>query len=87
MSGISRDDWLVALSEAGLHHESDPDAITACEFAEMMGLPLTTARHQLRALVSAGKATETRKRNITARGHRVELLAYRLAKPAKRSAK
>lgn len=93
---ISRDDWLTALTDAGLHHENDELALTALEFAAMFGLTRSTAESQLSVLVAHGKATRTRKRLVNGYGRTVSYVAYRLAdrslpherpRSAKRSAK
>lgn len=78
MSGISRDEWLAALDEAGLRDENDDDAITVNEFARLMGLTRWMATLKLRALVEMGKAAETHKRVTRSDGHRVRAQAYRL---------
>lgn len=78
MSTINRDEWLSALKDAGLEQVDDQRALTASEFASMMGLKLTTARHRLIALVGTGKATVTTKRAADSRGHIVFCTAYRL---------
>jgi predicted ArsR family transcriptional regulator len=78
MSGISRDEWLHALTEAGLHQESDEQAITIHEFAAMFGLTPSAAKTRLRALVAQGKAKETHKRAAGRDGRVVPFRAYRL---------
>lgn len=79
MTGISRDEWLAALHEAGLTaDEDDRDAITAAEFAAMFSLTRLTAERRLRALEAAGKATRTRKRATLGNGRVMACVAYRL---------
>lgn len=79
---ISRDDWLSALTDVGLHHESDDLAVTTNEFAVMFGICRSTANSQLAKLVASGKATLTRKTQQNAHGRTLSYVAYRLAKPA-----
>lgn len=77
---ITRDEWLRALTEAGVASPDvdDQDAVTIIEFQEMFGLPRNTAAFKLRALVTAGKATETRKVVLNSYGRRQSLKAWRL---------
>lgn len=77
-SGITRDDWLRAMQEAGLVHETDDGALTVTEFAEMFNLKSSTARRRLEMLVEAKKARETRKQVEDAQGRKTIVLAYRL---------
>ena len=81
--GITRDDWLKALTEAGANLEDDQDAVTVAEFMAMFDLVRYTAERRLRALAAAGKATVTRKRMTATDGRRVYCIAYRLI-PAKK---
>lgn len=82
MSGISRDDWLRALDEAvQADGDLDPDALTVLEFAQMCGIPSTTARRRLDLMVEHGKAERVRKRSA---GRIVTVTAYRLMKPMPR---
>lgn len=62
MSGISRDEWLKALTDAGLHETDDQEAVTVPEFAAMFGLDRQTADRRLKRLEAIGKATRVRKR-------------------------
>lgn len=83
----SRDDWLKALGEVGLHHESDENALTVLEYAALMGQKQSTAYGHLESLVASGKAIKTRKRSPTSTyGRMVSHVAYRLT-PVKTSAK
>ena len=77
---ITRDDWLKALSEAGMstHAVDDQGAVTISEFAEMFTLPYQTARNKLARLIRAGRATETEKTVVNSYGRRVSMKAYRL---------
>ena len=77
-TAINRDDWLRALTEAGLTHDGDQDAITATEFGAMFNLKRAAARYKLAQLVEAGKAVPTRKRVADAAGRIVVVPAYRL---------
>lgn len=85
-SGITRDEWLHALNEAGFHDEKhDPDAVTAPEFAALMGLARLTAERRLKRLVEVGQATRVYKRTLRSDGKPITLPAYRLIKqPTKR---
>lgn len=82
MTTISRDEWLKALTEAGMANpdEHDDSAVTIREFAQMMGLAEFTAATHLRNLEAAGKATRTRKRLVNSYGRTVAYIAYRLIK-------
>ena len=80
---ITRDDWLKALTDAGLDFEDDQGAVTVAEFMAMFDLMRHTAERQLRALAKAGKATATRRRVVLADGRRISCVAYRLT-PAKK---
>jgi hypothetical protein len=84
MSGITRDDWLQALHEAGVVTESDDTAITLAEFADMTGLKHATAHARLQLLVETGKAIQTHKLTRTRGGKMVMHKAYRLATPRKK---
>ena len=79
-SGITRDEWLNALREAGLHDEDDPGALTVMEFAALMGYKRTAAHRRLLLLVQAGKAKQTTKRMSDGQGRRLIVTAYRLQK-------
>lgn len=83
---ITRNEWLKALGDAGLHStEDDPTAVTVMEFAAMMGnLGRSTAAHQLARLVHAGKAVETRKWVTTTYGRRTQCRAFKLIGPTKK---
>jgi len=79
MTGITRDEWLRALDEAGVRSRADDqDALTQYEYADMMGLPVATARGHLKALVRVGKAIETTKRQQNSYGRLITYKAYRL---------
>ena len=79
-AGISRDEWMKALTEAGLHdQEDDQAAVTVTEFAAMFGIHRLRAARQLEALAKAGKAHKTYKRTRTPDGGRTfRYIAYRL---------
>lgn len=86
--GISRDEWLAALAEAGLEQVDDQDALTVSEFAEMMGMTRYGATQRLNALVSAGKAIKTSKRlQRTTSGGAGTATAYRLIVPEPKTRK
>lgn len=77
----TRDEWLQALEEAGVRASvSDPSAITIQEYAALLHVPIPTARHQLLTLVKAGKAVETRKRQVSSYGRLLDYKAYRLVR-------
>lgn len=76
-SGITRDDWLQALGEAGQDLQDDDQALTSMEFATMFGIARSTAMARLEALVTAGKAVETRKRQQI-NGRTTRCRAFRL---------
>lgn len=75
---ISRDEWLSALKDAGLHDDSDPNAVTSTEFAALMGMSRSTAERKLKLLVKAGGATAVHKRITDTAGRSVQCSAYRL---------
>ena len=76
---ISRDEWLRALADVGfIEGENDEHAVTVAEFGQLIGLERTAATKRLRALVAAGKATETYKRVQAQSGQVVRCRAYRL---------
>lgn len=78
MNTITRDEWLKALSEAGVGIQDDPSAITIREFGTMFGLTDYTAVRRLKALVAKGLAIETRKVAPGRDGRRCQFIAYRL---------
>jgi hypothetical protein len=78
-SGINRDEWLKALTEAGLEvHEDDQSAISIQEFADLFRVHYYTASRRLNQLVAKGKAVKTRKHTRGADGRRMSMVAYRL---------
>lgn len=87
MSGINRDQWLGALRDAGMPHEDDQQAVTIRDFMTMLGLKREAARRRLDALVDAGKAVRTSKREARSNGSAHAAVAYRLLgkKPARKS--
>ena len=78
-TAISRDEWLSALTEAGLNDQHDPDAVTVMEFAEMFGLDRQTADRRLKKLEALGKATKAKKRRAGPDGRMLWYVAYKLA--------
>jgi hypothetical protein len=80
MSGITRDEWLRAMQEAGIDDcvSNDEDAITVVEFQEMMGVGRSSALARLRALVKAGKATPAIRRAKDRTGRSISVPAYKL---------
>ena len=80
MTTITRDEWLKAMSEAGLttHEVDDQSALTVPEFAEMMKCPRGTADTKLRALEHHGKAIKTRKTVLNSYGRLVSMKAFKL---------
>lgn len=78
MTAINREEWLKALSEAGMPSDSDDQALTVAEFAKMLGTKRTTAHARLQRLVTAGKAVQTRKRCVRSDGDVIMTTAYRL---------
>lgn len=76
---ITRDDWLKALAEVSGHDGTDDqDAVTHDEFADMLGVPVSTAHSQLQRLVASGRAVRTSKRGRTRYGRNIRFVAYRL---------
>lgn len=84
MSGISRDEWLRALEEAGVDDRNDPEAVTAHELGVMLGIDHQAAARRLRKLEAIGKATKTRKRTAAADGRMSFMVAYRLVDTPKK---
>lgn len=82
--GITRDDWLRALDEAGCATVDDQGAMTAQEFAEMIGVDRQAAGRRLRMLEKAGKATRTTKRAKASDGRYYISPAYKLVEPKKK---
>lgn len=81
-SGITRDEWLKVLTEAGLDAPTDdPEALTVNDFMVLTGLNLATASRRLKTLVAAGKAEVVRVRRLSPHGARqITYQAYRLLK-------
>jgi predicted ArsR family transcriptional regulator len=79
-SGITRDDWLTALHEAGISCEHDDTATTIDEYAAMFHICRATARNQLDRLVETGVAVATHKRLPRRDGRVVSFRAYRIAR-------
>jgi len=77
-----KDVWLKALADIGEEERHDPDAIAVHEFMALFDVTRSTAERRLRALVAAGKATETRKVGRKA-GRRVAYVAYRLTETSR----
>lgn len=78
-SGIDRDQWLAALTAAGVAlPDDDPQALTVREFAAMFHCHKDVASRQLLALVAGGQATRTIKRFRDAAGRWQRAAAYRL---------
>lgn len=82
--GIDRDVWLQALADAGFADaDSDPDAITAGEFAATFGMKRTAAADRLDKMVSIGAAVKTKKWAPDGAGRRVLMNAYKLTEKPK----
>lgn len=79
-SGINRDEWLKALSEAGAAQlvESDPLAVTIAEFAEMLSVTRNTAAKRMALLERTGKAERTTKVGRGSDGRVFRSAAFRL---------
>lgn len=75
---IRKDEWLKALSEAGMSLESDDSALTVQEFAAMIGLSWHSAQRRLSKLAARGLAIRTRKVVHSSYGRRQVITAYRL---------
>ena len=73
---IAREAWLRALGESG--EPPDPDALTAMELADLLGLGQTAVRVRLEKLLRAGKATKAWKTVIDSAGRTQRVTAYRL---------
>lgn len=80
MSGISRNDWLVAIEEAekGQLPAEDPSVLTAVDLADLLGLCESATRRRIRHLVEANKAEITSKLIRLSDGRLKRVTAYRL---------
>ena len=81
MSGITRDEWLKALTEADEAVADDRGAVTIAEFAAMFGLRSHVASYRLRNMMLKGRAVRTSKRGYDGAGRLKTLAAYRLVEP------
>jgi len=82
MTDITRDEWLRALGREA--EPGDPDALSARELANMLGVTYRQAANYGERLVAQGKAIRTFKRvdrRKTGTGGRSEVIAYKLLKP------
>ena len=86
-SGITRDDWLKALSDVGWDDTNDRSAVTRKEFAAMMQIDIKAAIRRLDFLVEHGLAELTQKREADVRGRMNSVIAYRLIPDAKAPAR
>lgn len=79
---ITRDDWLRALIEIGVHdgREEDPTALTINECAAMLNIKRDAAARRLSRLVESGGAERVLKRITTQNGRSVRLVAFRLTR-------
>lgn len=84
MSGICRESWLAALAEVAPAPEYHPDAITAAEFGELVGLRSSAARERLSALVKAGRARRVSKQIRDVAGRPSIVPAYVLIEPKRK---
>lgn len=77
---ITRDDWMRALSEAGINDgEDDQSALTVAEFTALIGCSSRQAAvRRLNVLEVAGKAKRTTKRSRTTDGKVIMMSAWRL---------
>ena len=86
-SGITRADWLKALSDVGWDDTNDRSAVTRKEFAAMMQIDHQAAVRRLESLVERGLAEPTKKREADATGRVNSVIAYRLKPDAKAPAR
>lgn len=78
-SGISRDEWLRALEDAGISDtEDDQEALTMEELAALLGIPRQTAMHRIKKLAEMGKVKRTHKWGTNSYGRRMHYVAWRL---------
>lgn len=81
---FTRDEWMQALVDAGLHDDrDDQDAVTIMECSDMLGIPRDAARRRLMALENAGKATRTMKYTQRADGKMFRMMAWKLVETDK----
>lgn len=83
--GISRDEWLKALEDAGVHSTvDDQDALTMAEVAQMLSITPLAAKLRMDTMVKLGRAKATFKWGTASNGRRQHLKAYRLIEEPKR---
>ncbi len=75
---ITRTDWLKALDDAKNAPLPESDAITAVEFADMIGVQRAQAYHRLMAMERIGKVQRTTKLIRRGDGSVLKVAAYRL---------
>ena len=78
MSGISRDEWLKALTDASALSTDDPSAVTSAEFATMCGFSQDTAQRRLRKLLQMKRVLQVSKRVPDTTGRLQRVVAYKL---------
>jgi hypothetical protein len=81
-SGITRDEWMAAMSDVENAPLPADDALSTLDFAKMMGLSRSQAHRRLMLLLEAGKAercTKLMRRNGVGV---VQIPAFRLIKKA-----
>lgn len=66
------------MHDADIATDTDPNALTIDELADMLGVSKWIAKGKLKALEKAGKAQRTIKRKPSSVGRMVEYVAYRL---------
>ena len=77
MSGLNREAWQKAIEEATLL-QTDPNAMTAQEFAAFIGKEVSAAARVIKKLLAAGKITKVQKRITDGIGRYQYVSAYRL---------
>lgn len=83
-SGISRDEWLKALDDAGLVVVDDQSAVSVSEFGTMFGIERTAALRRLSQLEALGRAVRTKKRIRDATNRQYTVTAWKLAETKKK---
>lgn len=81
--GITREEWLKALSEVGQFAEDDQGAILISDVMAMCKIKRHTAERRMRMMVEAGKAIKTHKRAVAGDGRVRHMVAFRLVRGAR----
>lgn len=82
MSGITRDDWMRALTAAENQPlPEQPDLLTVVEFADLMQISRQSSARRLRDMAKLGLVERAKKLIRRADGSLMNVMCYRLLKP------